>query len=156
MVLLVIGFLLAPTAVLGGGYQNYDCNEDVLASYDELGEYLASVIPPGSSVYWQGGLSPAPLLYIPDVEVFAPQLNQDYTFHLTGDADALHKYGFWNRELAEAWLAEADYALIVTRYYRDWVQETLRDSGNYEMVGKAPPAALCQPDAFIRVFRRIP
>jgi len=121
-----------------------------------LGTYLADQIPPGSLVYWQGGLSPAPLLYIPDVQVFAPQLNQDYSFHLSGESEALYKYGFWNRELAEQWLAEADYALVVTRYYKDWVKETLQDTEKYELQGIAPPTVLCEPDAVIRVFRRIP
>jgi hypothetical protein len=154
--LLVIGFLLSPTLILGGGYQNYDCGDDVLASYDQLGAYLASEIPPGALVYWQGGLSPAPLLYLPAVEVFAPQLNQDYSFHLSGEANALYKYGFWSRELAEMWLAETDYALIVTRYYKNWVRDTLSNEDQYELIGIAPPTVLCEPDAYIRVFRRIP
>jgi hypothetical protein len=154
--MLVVGFLLAPTQYLGGGYHNYDCDADVIASYAELGTYLADQIPPGSLVYWQGGLSPAPLLYIPDVQVFAPQLNQDYSFQLSGESDALYKYGFWNRELAEQWLAETDYALVVTRYYKDWVKETLQDANNYELLGMAPPTVSCEPEAVIRVFRRIP
>jgi hypothetical protein len=153
---LVIGFLLSPTLILGGGYQNYDCGGDVLASYDQLGEYLAGEIPPGSLVYWQGGLSPAPLLYISDVQIFAPQLNQDYSFKLSGDPDALYKYGFWNQELAEEWLAETDYALIVTRYYKNWVRDIVSNEDQYELVGKAPPTVQCEPDAYIRVFRRIP
>jgi len=154
--LLIMGYLLAPTSFLGAGYQNYDCNSDVVASYAELGAYLKEQIPPGSLVYWQGGLSPAPLLYIPDVKVFAPQLNQDYTFHLSGDSEALRQYGFWNRDLAEEWLAETDYALVVTRYYKDWARDILDQTEKYELVGLAPPAELCEPEAVIRVFRRIP
>ncbi len=45
---LAVGTLLAPTRVLGGGYTTYDCDSDVLASYEAAGKHLAETIPPGS------------------------------------------------------------------------------------------------------------
>jgi hypothetical protein len=45
---------------------------------------------------------------------------------------------------------------VVTRYYKDWARDILDQTEKYELVGLAPPAELCEPDAVIRVFRRIP
>jgi hypothetical protein len=93
---LVAGFLLSRTLFLGGGYHNYDCSGDVLNTYEKAGKQLADLIPPGSTIYWNGGNSAVPLLYLQDIHIFAPQINSDYSYRLDGDADALFRYGFWN------------------------------------------------------------
>jgi len=119
LTLLIFGWLLAPTRVLGGGYQSYDCtNCDVIAEYDKLGKKLADIIPPGSIVYWQGEGSPAALIYLEDIQIFPAQLNGKFSL-FEGESDALEKYGFWNQELAERWQGEADFLLIGTLYYPD-------------------------------------
>jgi hypothetical protein len=112
VVFIVAGWLLRPARVLGSGYQNYDCGGDVIASYEAVGKSLSEVIPPGAKIYWRGGLSAVPLLYLPGVEIYPPQINDGYSFRESGDSQDLRRYGFWNQELAEEWMADADYVLV--------------------------------------------
>ena len=112
VVLLAIGFIISPTVVLGGGYQIYNCKGDVISSNEKVGAYLSSLIPPGSLVYWKGGESAIPLLYLKEARIFPPQINNGYTYRGGGESDALAKYGFLNEVLARKWAQQADYILI--------------------------------------------
>jgi hypothetical protein len=126
------------------------------------GKQLAGLIPPGASVYWKGGHSPAPLLYVPGVRVFAPQLNGDYSFYLTGETDILYRLGFWNEELARRWAGEADFILIQERFYEGWLKDWVNGGGpaQYEEAGVTVPTAPCggeiEAGSPVHVFRRIP
>lgn len=151
---LLAGALLTPTPVLGGGYAYYECTGDVLDTYERVGQYLAGRIPPQSKVYWQGGLSVVPLLYVPGIEIYPPQINGDYSFFETPESDALLRFGFWNRELAEQWLREADYILIRPRDYEGWLYE-LVNSDAYAELPPSPVSVTCQADSHILIFRRI-
>lgn len=154
-VFLLLGWLLSPSAALGAGYQTYDCGGDVIASYETAGRYLAARLPAGARLYWQGGLSPAPLLYLPQAQLYPPQLNATYTFRLSGEREALLKYGFWDRQLAEAWLGEADFALVQERYFQGWLQSALLEPGRFERLGQTPPTEPCRGEARILVFRNL-
>jgi hypothetical protein len=152
--LLVIGVLLTPTAALGFGYRSFDCGGDVIASYRAAGEHLSRLIPPGSQVYWKGGLSIAPLLYVTNINIYPSQVNGDYSYRRDGDPDALERYGFWNHRLADEWLDEADYVLVEERYYRKW----FKDWVNQDRFIELPPTAdllACRESSAIRVFQRI-
>ncbi|HJW89452.1 MAG TPA: glycosyltransferase family 39 protein [Anaerolineales bacterium] len=153
IVFLLAGWLLSPSAALGAGYQTYDCGGDVIASYEAAGRYLAERVPPSSKVYWQGGLSAVPLLYLTDIEVYPPQLHAGYTFRLEGESQALLRYGFWNRELGEDWLAEADFILVQERFFEGWLHEALLEPGRFETLGLSPPTVTCRDDARIYIFR---
>lgn len=155
LVFLLTGWLLSPGPALGAGYRNYDCGGDVITSYEEAGAALAATIQPGARVYWQGGLSPAPLLYLQDIEIYPPQLNAGYSFRIGGDRDELLKYGFWNQELAEQWLTEADFVLVQERFYEGWLKEALEEPGQFEMVSTTPPTVTCRDDARIFIFRKL-
>ncbi len=153
LVFFLAGVVLVPTIVLGGGYRTYDCAGDVIQSYDVIGEHLAKRIPPGSSVYWRGRLSAAPLLYLPEIEIYPPQLNGDYTYHLGGDPDSLARYGFWNEERARQWADEADFILIARHYYGGWLKD-LVNAGEFDELERTPVTAHCTEEAQIRIFRR--
>ena len=146
---------MAPIQALGGGFHNYDCGGDVIAGYDAAGAHLAGVIPPGSLVYWQGGLSIAPLLYVPGVRVFPPQMEDGYARYVTGESDTLRRFGFWNQELAEQWIREADYVLVEELYYKKWLRSTL-ENGSYLELQPSPSTVICRDDARIRIFQRVP
>ena len=150
--LLVVGLLLSPTPVLGAGYGDYDCGGDVLASYETVGANLAAHIPEGASVYWDGGKSAVPLLYLPDRQIYPAQLNGAYSFRLGGEADALLGYGFWSTELQQNWQAEADYLLIEERVIDNYVL----DSDTWTEIAETPPAVVCFNDATIHIFQRSP
>ncbi len=148
------GVLLSPTNLLGGGYQTFDCSGNTIASYEAAGAHLANTIPPGSQIYWKGGLSVVPLLYVPGIRIYPSQVNGDYSLQLDGDPEALVEYGYWNPELADRWLNEADFALIEGRYYRDWFRDTV-DQSRFEELEPTPLQAPCRENSQIRIFKRL-
>jgi hypothetical protein len=152
VIFLVLGFLLSSTILLGGGYRTYDCAGDVIASNRSVGEYLANTISPGSLVYWRGGLSAAPLLYLPGIRIYPPQINDGYSFFLDGDPDKLLSFGYWNRALDQKWLEEADYLLIEDRSYSKKFREELRDTTT--QLPLSPLTVTCHADSSIRIFER--
>jgi hypothetical protein len=155
IILLLMGVITTPTVALGGGYRTYDCNIDVLQAYQVQGNHLAHLIPPGSSVYWRGRLSVAPLLYVPGIKIYPAQINGDYSLHIGGDPDVLEKYGFWNDELAQSWAKKADFVLIARHYYNGWLKDYV-NAGEFDELEPTPAAAHCNADAQIRIFRRKP
>ena len=153
MTFLAVGTLFSRTLFFGGGYHNYDCSGDVLKSYEKVGKQLSDLIPPGSTIYWNGGNSAVPLLYLKDIQIFAPQINSDYTFRLDGDPNKLFRYGFWNEQLAYHWADEADFILIEERRFSSWL-ENLADENGFHKVAETAPALPCRDDSNILVFQR--
>jgi len=153
---LLVGVLLSPTILLGGGYTTYDCVAgDVIASYEAAGQHLAETIPPGSRIYWFGQLSVAPLLYLPDVRIYPAQINGDYAFLSSGNkTDLITRFGRWNQTLASQWAGEADYVLIEQRRFRGWLRDQML-SGGYEELEPTPPAVNCRDNSRIRIFKRL-
>jgi hypothetical protein len=155
IIFLLVGAVSAPTLAMGGGYRTYDCDKDVLQAYQLAGDHLAQLIPPGSSVYWRGRLSVAPLLYVPQIKIYPAQINGDYSLHIGGDPNTLEKYGFWNEALARRWAAQADFILIARHYYSGWLKDYV-NAGGFDELEPTPTAAHCSADAQIRIFRRKP
>lgn len=155
LLFLTLGYILAPTAVLGGGYSTYDCGGDVLRSYERAGASLAKEIPKGSLIYWRGGDSAVPLLYLQDVKIFPAQINGDYSYRLGGEPDALEKYGFWSEPLAQVWAKQADFILIEESLYSDsgWLSE-LVESGNYDELKPTPKVLPCENESSIHIYQR--
>lgn len=152
---LIVGSLFTPTKVFSGGYQTYACGKNVIHSQEMIGEHLATLIPPGSRVYWRGRLSAVPLLYIPNVQIFPAQINGDYTIYIGGDSERLQKFGFWNEELAQQWANEADFILVARHYYEGWLKEFVNNQ-KFDELSPTPQEAHCETDAQIRIFRRNP
>ena len=147
----IIGFLLQPSSIFTNGWSSYDCAKDEIGRYERVGDLLAQYIPSGAQVFWRG-YSPTLLLYLPDVKIYPSQLNGDYSYHLTGEADALLYYGWWNESLGRKWVVDADFILVEQKYYNGWLQEML-ESGAYEELAQLPSHAPCRPDAYLRIFR---
>jgi small basic protein len=150
---LLLGMILSPTLLLGGGYNTYDCQGDVIQGYENAGQYLAEVIPPGSLVYWRGGNSSVPLLYIKNVRIFPAQINGDYSLRKGGDPDELVKFGFWSESLAQVWSREADYILIEERLFNGWLSQ-LVEAGGYDEIRPTPSTVICRNNASIHIYRR--
>jgi hypothetical protein len=149
------GTVLLSTFVAGNQFADYDCGGDVLASYERAGQDLAAKIPAKALIYWAGGLSPAPLLYLPQAAIFPPQLNDGYSFRLGGAPDDLLRFGLWNQALAEQWLSKADYVLVEERGYGGWLASQLRPEA-YDEIQRTPPVVSCRKDSAILIFRRLP
>ncbi len=109
---LILGLILSPTRVLGLGNDFFDCGgTNVFASYQKAGAALSQVIEPGSKIYWEGRI-PAIFLYMPNVNVYPPQLNHVHSYFVGGGSDILLRFSHWNDELARQWLEEADYIMV--------------------------------------------
>lgn len=137
---LLLGLLLSPTPILSGGDGTLDCGGNVVANYEAAGRLLRQEIEPGASIYYQGANSPILLLYLGDVEIYPPQLNNVFSFSdLEGAAitDELLRYGYWNQALMDAWREEADYVLLEGRRYADWQAEVESGQRDIRLVTEA-------------------
>jgi hypothetical protein len=153
LLFLVSGIVFTPTLPLGGGKNAFDCGGNTIASYQAAGEHLAKVIPPGSHVYWMGEESAVPLLYVPGIHIYPPQLNGDYSFYLNGDSDTLLKFGFWNEELNQKWLYEADFILVQDRFFDRW-KDRATSIPPLEELAPSSPTAPCVSGGQIHIFKR--
>ena len=150
---LIVGLLLSPTKILGAGNDFFSCEgSDVFASYRKAGEELSQVIEPGSKVYWEGRLT-AIFLYMPEVEIYPPQLNHVHSYRLGGDADQMLRSSYWNDVLAAQWLQEADY-IMVQGAEKVYLTDEMLESGQYVKVMSAPKAERCRWQSVITIYRR--
>ena len=150
---LILGLILSPTKALGAGSDFFDCGgEDVFASYRRAGDRLSRIIEPGSKIYWEGRLL-AIFLYMPDVEIYPPQMNHVHSYFVGGDADGLLRFSQWNDELARQWLEEADY-ILVQNTEKVYLTDEMLESGAFEKVDSTPRAERCRWQSAIQVYRR--
>jgi len=150
-----VGLLLSPTLIFSSDEDAYACGGNVISGYEQVGNYLDTRIHPGAQVFWAGGESAIPLVYIADVEIYPPQINGVYTLAIDGDDDILFKYGFWSNSLAEKWLSEADYVLVAEHSFTEEFRVSLK-VGGFTLIEKTPSPEVCQEDAQIMIFGRSP
>jgi len=151
MSLLIVGMLLSPTPFLGGVSPPFDCEQDIFSSHEAAGSILSAEIYPGAQIYWSGGNSAIPLLYLSDRNIFPAQLNGEYSYRIGGNTERRHRSGKWNAELSEIWLAEADYLLISTANY----DGSYIASGLWEEVAVTGPVIGCNERTVIHVLKKI-
>ncbi|NUQ60376.1 MAG: hypothetical protein HUU12_13560 [Anaerolineales bacterium] len=150
---LIAGFLLSPLLHLGES--RLDCpNTDIIRDHEELGAYLAAIIPPDSLVYWDGGNAFTPMLYAPQARIFPPQINDGYTFHIGGNPDVLYSFSHWNGELAGRWRSEADIFIIEAKRYADW--KDFLAPQEFQEFARPPASQSCNEGAELRIFQRLP
>jgi hypothetical protein len=147
----ISAFVLTP--VLAGSEARLDCTYDIIGAYEQLGAAMDEVIPPDSLVYWDGGLSVVPLLYVRDIRIFTPQLNDGYSFRIGGDPDRLYRRSLWNEELRQAWMQSANVFIIEQSRYNNW-KEFLSPAvfQEYERSAVSPS---CKKGGELRIFSRI-
>lgn len=148
--ILVLGVILSP--ILSGSLGYRDCRMDVISANEQIGVHLRGIIPEGSVVYWNGGLSTAPLLYLPGVEIFPAQINNGYSFLSHGDRAELFKFGFWNEEMDAEWKATADFFILEEKRYPEW-KEFLNPE-QFDEYERTPVGTSCQEETHLRIFRR--
>jgi len=141
----VLGTLLS--ARIGFTPQETDCGWDVISAYETGSAHLAEKIPPGSSVYWRGGKSAVPLLYLPGVEIYPPQINGAYSFRLGGNTNELARHGWWNAELDALWQQDADIILL------DGHQKAL-ENPLFDETLPTPPMLPCDNNSEIHIYLR--
>ena len=151
---LIFSFIVSPL-IAEKEYDPEYGQRDIISSYEEAGHYLAQYIPARSTVYWKGGNSLLPLLYIPGgVEIYPTQFNANNNKRYGGDPDTILRMGFWNTILDDQWKAEADYVVMINYTYSDEWRAFLSPS-QFEEYPHSTTLLEDNPDAFLRVFRRI-
>lgn len=149
---LITGFILSP--ILHLGESKIDCQTDIIRNHEELGNYLSSIIPPDSLVYWDGGNAFTPMVYVPQARIFPPQINDGYTFHIGGDPDILYSFSHWNAELDARWKNEADIFIIEAKRYATW--KDFLNPQSFQEFAKPTHSPSCVEGAELRIFQRIP
>jgi hypothetical protein len=149
---LILGMVLSP--LFNIGQSAIDCPDDLIFANEQLGRYLDNVIPSNSLVYWEGGLSFTPLVYVPDVRIFPPQINNGYTYRVGGDPDLLYRLSHWNSELNDQWIDRADIFIVEARRYQKW--SAFLNSGKFEEYLPSIYLPSCQDGAGLRIFHRLP
>jgi len=145
--ILILTVSFSPVEALGGRLNTLQCEDNVIESHEAVGKTLNSAIPPGSKVYWRME-SWMMLLYLPNIDIFPPQTMIHYTYVHPGidaDPDLLLRFGYWNEELKEQWINEADFYLIEGRFYKpEW--KTRVSSGNLIILDITGTIESCRGD----------
>jgi hypothetical protein len=148
MTILMLGFVLSPFLAAF----NPVCSTDVIAANEQVGAYLARTIPAGSLVYWNGGGSIAPLIYLPHIKIFPVQIDGLSTFLISGDSQQLLKYGYYNAQLDQQWLSEADIIIVDAGDYMNMKNKLSPDI--YNELPSAPIPTSCHAGSQLRIFQR--
>jgi hypothetical protein len=149
----LIVLLSITTIVFGNLYRDYDCGKDAISANEIVGSYLEEKIPVNSRVYWGVGRAPIPMLYLPNRDIFPPQLNGDYTFMLQGDSQELLRYGYWDKTTSQNWLMIADYVLFEVRSV-PYAGELGFQESQYDEIEWTPPTRPCETHSSIMIFKR--
>ncbi len=150
---LIFSFVASP--LITGNERKPDYyQDDIISAYEEAGSYLAQYIPAESLVYWHGGNSLLPLLYVPGgVEIFPAQFNAYNNYRIGGNPDTLLITGMWNAGLDEQWKSEAEYIVVINYLYtREW--DTFLSPSRFEEYPRSSTLLDNNSDSFLRVFRR--
>ena len=147
---LLLGVILLP--LLAWPYAEPLCRNDVIVSYEKIGTQLAGIAPPGSKIYLDGSRTAVPLLYVRDVVILLPQLNDHYSFRTGGVPDLVLRRGFWNEQIALAWRDSADVFMIEESRISGW-QDYLTPDG-FEEIPLPSDIFSCSTNAYIYLFKR--
>jgi len=148
----VLLFAIIFSPVLHGSAGVKDCNSDIILNNEQIGAHLSGIIPQGSSVYWDGGLSAAPLLYLPAVKIYPAQINSAYSFISNGDTAELFRFGLWNEEMRDEWKATADFFIIEDKRYDNWKE--FFTPQQFDEFERSPVGTSCLKESSLRIFRR--
>jgi hypothetical protein len=130
-----LGFVLSPTRIFSLGDNTLTCGGNLIAAYGNLAAELRPFVRPFDRLYYQGPNSPAILLYLPPVTIYPPQLNNVFSFSTQergSSSDELLRFGYWNQELKDRWIANADLVLIEARRYPEWQAQV--EAGNFDIL----------------------
>ena len=154
--LLAASFVLSPTAFLGGMYNVYDCQPNAIHGYEQVGYYLAKIIPAGSKVYWEADEGVAPLLYVPNLKLLPGQIYSQWSFSPSEDSDKVLRFGLWNQALADQWAVKSDFILVEERLYNDTWDQFFKAHPNYKELASTPNMVSCIDRTDFRVFHKLP
>jgi hypothetical protein len=152
IIFLISGVFFSPSVALGGGFIQWECNMNVITTYQQAGESLAGVLSADEIIYWEGGNAVAILLYVPNQQIHPQQLDDEWNYFTGGDGNALARLGFWNAGLANRWREEADVIIIQAADFPGWSASL--GSSMYDELRLPKRPVNCEADTFLRAFRR--
>ncbi len=147
-----LGILLSPTILLGKANDFFACKSDVITSYEKAGKELREIIPAGEKVYWEGR-SDAIFLYLPDIEIYPPQLNHLHAYYQNGDSDSLLRLGRYNNLLADQWYEGSNYILLEKEYAKKWEMDAIA-ADRLTQISDIPPLGNCESAGHLELFIR--
>jgi hypothetical protein len=150
VVFMLAGIFFSPTIALGGGFDQWDCNMNVIKTYEQTGQFLASNLSPSDLVYWDGGNAVAILLYVPGIHIFPQQLDDRWNYYHGGESNILDRLSLWNDDLARLWRDKANVIIIQQLRYSDWQSYLAKHEFSELQLMKTP--LNCEPDTFLRIF----
>ena len=148
---LATGLFMSP--LLAGNLGAPDCEGDIIKANELVGTDLARAIQPDKKTYWDGGLSVVPLLYAPQIRIYAPQINDGYSYREGPNSDSFLRFGLWNGALDQQWRSEADYFIIEEWRYMDWKPFLKPDL--FEELPRTSTSTSCLKGTRLRIFKRI-
>jgi hypothetical protein len=157
LALFLLGYVLSPTPLLSLGDATLQCGGNLPAAYEKLAEQLREYIHPGDLLYYHGPNSPAILLYLPGVEIFPQQLNGTFSFddeNTDANVDDLLRFGYWNEEIKQSWIGQADYILVEERRFPEW--ESAVKTMNLDTVYISDPIEACVGSGSKQILLRVP
>jgi len=153
--LFFLGLILSPSFILAGKGSIGVCENDVLERNERIGKKLKSALTPGALVYWEGNI-PTPLLYLTDYKFYPVQLNMQFNYLIGGDPDYLERNGYWNNELAQRWIKEADYLLLSPEIAEDrGIQSDMEYQGMFSLQEKTESVNPCSDSTILLIFKNI-
>jgi len=147
--ILILGFGLSPLLAAARPV----CSTDLIAANEQVGAYLARTIPAGSQVYWAGGSSVAPLLYLSHIRIYPVQIDGASTFRIGGDPQQLLKYGYYNAQLDQEWFSKADVVIVESDEYYGSMKNRL-SQGNFDELSSSPLPTSCTDGSTLLIFRK--
>jgi len=128
------------------------CSTHFLSYYEEAGRMLATIVPPGSLVYWKGsGRHLAFMLYMDDIKIFPPQIHAGGGY-VVGDSQQLMRLGVFNQELDEQWRQSADILIVWKTYMTKEFREFIKQPGYEPVPFDMGKLSQCEDELY--VFRR--
>ncbi len=153
---LVLGTALSPLEVLAGAPRPYDCQADNIAANERAGRLLADWIPPGSTVYWDGGGPVTPLVYAPGIQILPGQIYDQWSFSPDPDTQRVLQFGMWNAAAAQEWRSTAGFIVVRADLYDAQWAGYFNTHPGYTEIGRTPQVSPCDTGSALRVFRRNP
>lgn len=154
-VTLGIALLLTPLPNFSGRASVMVCNENVLNQQEKIGQELASILSPGSLVYWEY-YSPTILLYVEEINLFPIQLNYHFYKRTGGDMEDLLRANLWNEEIAEMWMLDADFILLDEEAAKR-LEPIISDKyyGQYDKLEITENAVPCIDRTYLHIYKNL-
>ncbi|MBN2044962.1 MAG: hypothetical protein JW757_08090 [Anaerolineales bacterium] len=146
--LLAGGVIAGSTGLLAQPMRVTVCAENVIERQELVGEKLSEIIPDGAQVFWDVKSS-VPLLYLDDVNLFLPQLNDRFTYipqsqQTVGQNQTKARFGWWDYQIGLEWIEETDIIVAQNMVYDhlwDWKNKV--EQGEFDIILVTEPYDTC-------------